>query len=209
MLHDTVEDTELTLNDIEMEFGKTPAKIVEGLTKISNVVETNSTTQQAENFKKILLTLAEDPRVILIKIADRVHNMRTLERMRKDKQLKIASETSFIYAPLAHRLGLYEIKSELEDLALKYTQPEIFNEIVTKLNDTKRERNKYIREFIKPLKDELENSGLKFDIFGRSKSIHSIWNKMTKKEVAFEEVFDLFAIRIILPSPLEKEKEDC
>ncbi len=209
LLHDTVEDTELTLNDIEMEFGKTPAKIVEGLTKISNVVETNSTTQQAENFKKILLTLAEDPRVILIKIADRLHNMRTLESMRKDKQLKIASETSFIYAPLAHRLGLYEIKSELEDLALKYTQPEIFNDIVSKLEDTKRERNKYIKEFIKPLKDELENSGLTFDIFGRSKSIHSIWNKMTKKEVAFEEVFDLFAIRIILPSALEKEKEDC
>lgn len=207
LLHDTVEDTEVTLQDIEMEFGNTCSKIVEGLTKISNVVETKHTTQQAENFKKILLTLAEDPRVILIKIADRLHNMRTLESMSRDKQLKIASETTFLYAPLANRLGLYEIKSELEDLSLKYTETDLYDEINRKLKDTKRERSKYINEFIKPIKDALESEGFIFEIFGRPKSIHSIANKMKTKHVTFEEVYDLFAIRIVLET--DNEKADC
>lgn len=210
LLHDVVEDTEITLEDIETEFGSTYAKIIDGLTKISNVVDLKSdTTVQAENFRKILLTLADDPRVILIKLADRLHNMRTLESMSREKQLKISSETTYIYSPLAHRLGLYEIKSELEDLALKYTQPEVYWEIAQGLKETKRERSKYINEFIKPIKEELQTLGLDFDIYGRPKAIHSIWNKMRTKHVAFEEVYDLFAIRIILNSPTEKEKEDC
>lgn len=210
LLHDTVEDTEVTLTDIEQEFGTVYAKIIDGLTKISNVVDIKAdTTIQAENFRKILLTLAEDPRVILIKLADRLHNMRTLESMNREKQLKISSETTYIYSPLAHRLGLYEIKSELEDLALKYTQPEVYEEISNRLKETKRDRNKYINEFIKPIKEELQKNDFDFEIYGRSKAIHSIWNKMRKKHVSFEEVFDLFAIRIIINSVPEKEKEDC
>jgi GTP pyrophosphokinase len=207
LLHDTVEDTELTLEDIEMEFGNSCSKIVEGLTKISNVVETKNTTQQAENFKKILLTLADDPRVILIKIADRLHNMRTLDSMSRDKQLKIASETTFLYAPLANRLGLYEIKSELEDLSLKFTERDVYNEITQKLKETKRERTKYVNEFIKPIKGALEEAGFDFEIFGRPKSVHSILNKIKTKHVAFEEVYDLFAVRIILKT--DNEKADC
>jgi len=207
LLHDTVEDTEVTLKEIEMEFGSTCSKIVEGLTKISNVVESKNTTQQAENFKKILLTLADDPRVILIKIADRLHNMRTLDSMSRDKQLKIASETTFLYAPLANRLGLYEIKSELEDLSLKYTETEVYEEISQKLKDTKRERSRYINEFIKPLKEELERNHFEFDIVGRPKSVSSILHKIRTKHVTFEEVYDLFAIRIILKT--QNEKEDC
>lgn len=207
LLHDTVEDTEVTLQEIEMEFGNNCSKIVEGLTKISNVVETKNTTQQAENFKKILLTLADDPRVILIKIADRLHNMRTLDSMSRDKQLKIASETTFLYAPLANRLGLYEIKSELEDLSLKFTEREVYDEITQKLKDSKRERTKYINEFIKPIKDSLTEAGFNFEIFGRPKSIHSILNKIKSKHVTFEEVYDLFAIRIVLKT--ENEKADC
>ena len=210
LLHDVVEDTETTLDDISQEFGTVYARIIDGLTKISNVVDfKNGVSMQAENFRKILLTLAEDPRVILIKLADRLHNMRTLTSMARDKQMKIASETSFIYAPLAHRLGLYEIKSELEDLSLKYTQPDIYIDIVRKLAETKNNRTKYIREFIKPVKQELEEHNFKFEIYGRPKAVHSIWNKMKNKNVAFEEVFDLFAIRIILDSPRELEKEDC
>lgn len=207
LLHDTVEDTELTLNDIQMEFGNTCAKIVEGLTKISNVVETKNTTQQAENFKKILLTLADDPRVILIKIADRLHNMRTLDHMSRDKQLKIASETTYVYAPLATRLGLYEIKSELEDLCMKFTDTDIFNEITQKLIDTKRERTRFINDFIKPIREALEQNNIVCDIYGRPKSVHSIWNKIKTKHVTFEEVYDLFAIRVILKT--QQEKEDC
>ncbi len=210
LLHDVVEDTELTLEDMEEEFGSTVAKIIDGLTKIAIVVDGNSeTSMQAENFRKILMALAEDPRVILIKLADRLHNMRTLGSMARDKQLKICSETTYIYAPLAHRLGLYEIKSELEDLALKYTQPETYITIANGLKETKRERTKYINEFIKPIKEELVKMGLKFDIYGRPKSINSIWNKIRTKHVSFEEVYDLFAIRIILDSENEKEKEDC
>ncbi|HLU17901.1 MAG TPA: bifunctional (p)ppGpp synthetase/guanosine-3',5'-bis(diphosphate) 3'-pyrophosphohydrolase [Edaphocola sp.] len=210
LLHDVVEDTEITLEDISAEFGSTYAHIIDGLTKISNVVDfKNGVSMQAENFRKVLLTLAEDPRVILIKLADRLHNMRTLNSMSRDKQMKIASETNFIYAPLAHRLGLYEIKSELEDLSLKYTQPDVYLDIAKKLKETKNNRTKYIKEFIKPIKAELEAHGFKFEIFGRPKSVNSIYNKMRTKGVAFEEVFDLFAIRIILDTEREKEKEDC
>jgi guanosine-3',5'-bis(diphosphate) 3'-pyrophosphohydrolase len=209
LLHDTVEDTDITLDDVEHEFGSEIARIIDGLTKISNVVDTNS-TQQAENFKKILLTLTDDPRVILIKLADRLHNMRTLDGMRSDKQLKIASETVYIYAPLAHRLGLYNIKTEMEDLSMKYLEPDSYKEIAKKLAETKRERGRYINEFIKPIKEKMEKSGLpNFEIYGRPKSIHSISNKMKKKGVTFEEVYDLFAIRIIIDAPQEKEKEDC
>lgn len=208
LLHDTVEDTDITLEVIEREFGPEIAKIVDGLTKIANVIDTNL-SQQAENFRKILITLTDDPRVILIKLADRLHNMRTLESMRREKQLKIASETVYVYAPLAHRMGLYNIKTELEDLAMKYLEPDSYRYIAEKLDNTKRERTRYINDFIRPLKEKLTNSGFKFEIYGRPKSIHSIWNKMKKKGVSFEEVYDLFAIRIILDSPADKEKEDC
>jgi len=210
LLHDTVEDTEITLEDITREFNSNIAKIIDGLTKISNVVDIKAdTTIQAENFRKILLTLADDPRVILIKLADRLHNMRTLDSMSRDKQLKISSETTYIYSPLAHRLGLYEIKSEMEDLALKYTQPEIYNEIAQGLKETKRDRTRYINEFIKPIKEELVNNDFDFEIYGRPKAINSIWNKMKKKHVTFDEVYDLFAIRVILKSSPDHEKEDC
>jgi GTP pyrophosphokinase len=208
LLHDTVEDTDITLDDIKREFGNEIAKIVDGLTKIATVMDANS-SQQAENFKKILLTLTDDPRVILIKLSDRLHNMRTMDAMKQEKQLKIASETIWVYAPLAHRMGLYNIKTELEDLAMKYMEPATYHEIAKKLAETKRERTKYINEFVRPLKEKLGQSQLQFDIFGRPKSIHSIWNKIKKKGVSFEEVYDLFAIRIILDVPLEKEKEAC
>ncbi len=208
LLHDTVEDTDITLDDIKSEFGNEIAKIVDGLTKISSVMDTNS-SQQAENFKKILLTLTDDPRVILIKLADRLHNMRTLDSMKQEKQLKIASETIWVYAPLAHRMGLYNIKTELEDLSMKYLEADTYKEIAKKLAETKRERTKYINEFIRPLKDKLTSIGFDFEIYGRPKSIHSIWNKIKKKGVSFEEVYDLFAIRVILDAPLEKEKEEC
>jgi len=208
LLHDTVEDTDISLEDVEREFGSEIARIVDGLTKISNVIDVNA-SQQAENFKKILLTLTDDPRVILIKLADRLHNMRTLESMKREKQLKIASETVYVYAPLAHRMGLYNIKTEMEDLAMKYMEPETYKDIAQKLAETKRERTKYINEFIKPIKEKLEKGHFNFEIQGRPKSIHSISNKIKKKGVSFEEVYDLFAIRIILDSPQEKEKEDC
>lgn len=208
LLHDTVEDTDITLEDIKREFGEEIAKIVDGLTKISTVMDAN-TSQQAENFKKILLTLTDDPRVILIKLADRLHNMRTMDSMKREKQLKISSETVYVYAPLAHRMGLYTIKSELEDLAMKYMEPDTYRYIAQKLQDTKRERTRYINDFIRPLKQKLEKTGLKFEIHGRPKSIHSIWNKIKTKGVSFEEVYDLFAIRIIVDAPHEKEKEDC
>ena len=208
LLHDTVEDTDIVLEDIEREFGTEIAKIVDGLTKIANVMDANS-SQQAENFKKILLTLTDDPRVILIKLADRLHNMRTLDSMKREKQLKIASETVWVYTPLAHRMGLYNIKSEMEDLAMKYLEPDIYKDIAKKLAETKRERTKYINEFIKPLNEKLENTKLDFQIYGRPKSIHSIWNKIKKQGVTFNEVYDLFAIRIIINSKVENEKSDC
>jgi guanosine-3',5'-bis(diphosphate) 3'-pyrophosphohydrolase len=208
LLHDTVEDTDLSLEDVEREFGHEIARIVDGLTKISTVIDTN-TSQQAENFKKILLTLTDDPRVILIKLADRLHNMRTLDSMKREKQLKVSSETVWVYAPLAHRMGLYNIKTELEDLSMKYMEPETYKDIARKLAETKRERTRYINEFIRPVKEKLIAGGFDFEIYGRPKSIHSIWNKIKKKGVEFEEVYDLFAIRIILNSPPAKEKEHC
>ncbi len=208
LMHDTVEDTDISLEDVEREFGSEIGKIVDGLTKISNVVDVNA-SKQAENFKKILLTLTDDPRVILIKLADRLHNMRTLDSMKREKQLKVSSETVYVYAPLAHRMGLYSIKTEMEDLAMKYMEPDTYRQIARKLAETKRERSKFINEFVKPLKDKLIKSGFDFEIYGRPKSIHSIWNKMKKKGVDFEEVYDLFAIRVILNSSPEKEKEDC
>jgi GTP diphosphokinase / guanosine-3',5'-bis(diphosphate) 3'-diphosphatase len=208
LLHDTVEDTDITLDDVQREFGTEIARIVDGLTKISNVIDVNASAQ-AENFKKILLTLTDDPRVILIKLSDRLHNMRTLESMKREKQLKISSETVYVYAPLAHRMGLYNVKTEMEDLAMKYMEPETYKEIAKKLAETKRERTRYINEFVRPIKEKLDKAGYKLEIQGRSKSIHSIWNKMKKKGVTFEEVYDLFAIRIILDSPPETEKKDC
>src|SRR6186713_235046 len=174
LLHDTVEDTDITLDDIQREFGAEIAKIVDGLTKISTVITTN-TTQQAENFKKILLTLTDDPRVILIKLADRLHNMRTMDSMKREKQLKISSETVYVYAPLAHRMGLYNIKTEMEDLAMKYLEPDTYKEIARKLAETKRERTRYINDFIRPLKEKLDKQGFSFELYGRPKSIHSIW----------------------------------
>jgi GTP pyrophosphokinase len=208
LLHDTVEDSDITLDMVSREFGPEIAKIVDGLTKISNVLDANS-SQQAENFKKILLTLTDDPRVILIKLADRLHNMRTLGSMKREKQLKIASETVYVYAPLAHRMGLYNIKTEMEDLAMKYMEPDSYRYIAEKLANTKRERTRYINDFIRPIKEKLKQGNFDFEIYGRPKSIHSIWNKMKKKGVSFDEVYDLFAIRIILNSPPEREKEDC
>ncbi|MCX7727912.1 MAG: bifunctional (p)ppGpp synthetase/guanosine-3',5'-bis(diphosphate) 3'-pyrophosphohydrolase [Bacteroidia bacterium] len=208
LLHDTVEDTDITLQDIEKLFGKKIASIINGLTKISTVLDKNQSIQ-AENFRKVLLTMAEDIRVILIKIADRLHNMRTLEHMSREQQIKIASETLFLYAPLAHRLGLNSIKTELEDLGLKYTNPEAYHEIAEKLKETEEERKKYIQKFIQPVKKALEEKKFKFKIFGRPKSIYSIYNKMIKKHVSFEEIYDLFAIRIVIDSEPDNEKSDC
>ncbi|MFM9911425.1 MAG: RelA/SpoT family protein, partial [Chitinophagaceae bacterium] len=208
LLHDTVEDTDITLEDVEREFGNEITRIVDGLTKISTIIDVNA-SQQAENFKKILLTLTDDPRVILIKLSDRLHNMRTLDSMKREKQLKISSETVYVYGPLAHRMGLYNIKTELEDLAMKYMEPDAYREIARKLSETRRERTRYINEFIKPIKDKLDKANFDFEIFGRPKSIHSIWTKMKNKGVDFEEVYDLFAIRVILNSSTEKEKEEC
>ena len=208
LLHDTVEDTDITLDDVKREFGEEITRIVDGLTKIDNVIDVNA-SQQAENFKKILLTLTDDPRVILIKLSDRLHNMRTLDVMKREKQLKIASETIFIYVPLAHRMGLYNIKTELEDLSMKYMEPDTYRDIARKLAETKKDRTRYINDFIRPIKEKLDLAEIKGEIYGRPKSIHSIWNKMKKKGVGFEEVYDLFAIRVILDSLPEKEKEEC
>ncbi|MBK0382468.1 bifunctional (p)ppGpp synthetase/guanosine-3',5'-bis(diphosphate) 3'-pyrophosphohydrolase [Pedobacter sp. SD-b] len=207
LLHDVVEDTNITLEDIEREFGKKVTKIIDGLTKISGVFDANSSIQ-AENFRKMLLTLADDVRVILIKLADRLHNMRTMAFMPRDKQLKICSETVYLYAPLAHRLGLYAIKSELEDLSMKYMEPETYKFIATKLNEKKAEREHFIKEFVGPIDRILKDLDLEASVVGRPKSIHSIWNKMKKKGIPFEEVYDLFAIRIILDSLPENEKSD-
>jgi GTP diphosphokinase / guanosine-3',5'-bis(diphosphate) 3'-diphosphatase len=209
LLHDVVEDTEMSIADIEQIFGKKVAQIIDGLTKISGVFEYGS-SQQAENFRKMLLTLSDDIRVILIKLADRLHNMRTLSSMSREKQLKIASETLYLYSPLAHRLGLHAIKTELEDLCLKYTEPEVFKEIAIKLKATKVSRGRFISNFIKPIEKSLNESGLKYVIKGRPKSIYSIYNKIKKSNIPFEEIYDLFAIRIILNtnSP-EQEKAAC
>jgi len=212
LLHDVVEDTEITLDDIEHRFGSTIASIINGLTKISVVFETvdRDASVQAENFKKMLLTLGEDLRVILIKLCDRLHNMRTLGSVSENTKLKIASETLYIYAPLAHRLGLNAIKTEMEDLALKFTEPISYKEISHKIAESKLTRQRYIREFIEPLKIELDNSGLEItEIKGRPKSIYSIYRKMQKQSIPFEEVYDAFAIRVIVNSPFFLEKADC
>jgi GTP pyrophosphokinase len=208
LLHDVVEDTEVELSEIEDQFGSKVADIINGLTKISGVFDQTS-SPQAENFRKMLLTLATDVRVILIKLCDRLHNMRTLEHMSAKGQLKIASETTYLYAPLAHRLGLYAIKTELEDLSLKYTEPVVYQDIKKELSATKEQRNRFIRSFIKPIKIELDQLGLNYEIKGRPKSIHSILNKMRKQNINFGEVYDLFAIRIILDSETSQEKLDC
>jgi GTP pyrophosphokinase len=208
LLHDTVEDTHISLQDIEDLFGTKVRTIIDGLTKIPEVFDENASIQ-AENFRKMILTISDDIRVVLIKLADRLHNMRTLGSMRPDKQLKIASETKFLYAPLAHRLGLYSIKSELEDLSLLYCEPEVYHMIESNLKSTKDVRNRFIRRFMQPIKDVLTQEGYHFDIKARTKSVSSIWRKMQVKGVPFEEVYDLFAIRIIVDSPLELEKSDC
>jgi GTP diphosphokinase / guanosine-3',5'-bis(diphosphate) 3'-diphosphatase len=208
LLHDVVEDTDWELEDIEREFGPKVTQIIDGLTKISGVFDYGS-SQQAENFRKMLLTLSDDVRVILIKLADRLNNMRTLDSMPRHKQLKIASETMYLYAPLAHRLGLYAIKSELEDLYLKFTDSDTYQFIITKINETRISRNKFIKGFIAPIEEELELQGFRFTIKGRPKSVFSIYNKMKKQNIPFEEVYDLFAVRIIIESELDNEKADC
>lgn len=208
LLHDVVEDTEYEVEDIEREFGEKAAQIIDGLTKIS-VVGSSADSGQAENFRKMLLTLSHDVRVILVKLADRLHNMRTLDSMPRHKQLKIASETIFLYAPLAHRLGLYAIKSEMEDLHLKYTREEDYQSIVDNIKVTKEVRDRFIRRFTRPLQQDLSLYDFKFSIKGRVKSIHSIWEKMQKQDISIEEVFDLFAIRIIVDVPLGQEKAVC
>ena len=207
LLHDVVEDTHLTLPDIRKSFGDRVAQIVDGLTKLDDVY--NQESPQAENFKKVLSTLVEDVRVVLIKMADRLHNMRTLGAMPRHKQLKIAAETSFIYAPLAHRLGLYNIKTEFLDLCMKITEPVEYQDIARQINETKRDREKYIEGFIEPLRPKLDEMGCAYRIVGRPKSIYSIWNKIKAKRVPLHEIYDLFAVRIILDVPLEKEKLSC
>ncbi|NBP28315.1 MAG: bifunctional (p)ppGpp synthetase/guanosine-3',5'-bis(diphosphate) 3'-pyrophosphohydrolase [Flavobacteriia bacterium] len=208
LLHDTVEDTYITLQDIEDSFGVKIRNIIDGLTKIPDVFDENASVQ-AENFRKMILTISNDFRVVLIKLADRLHNMRTLEAMSPDKQLKIASETRFLYAPLAHRFGFYTIKTELEDLSMKYCEPEVFRDIESRLKSTQDVRTRFIRRFIAPVKEELLAQGFQFDVKIRTKSVSSIWRKMKTKEVPFEEVYDVFAIRIIVNSTPEKEKSDC
>lgn len=208
LLHDVVEDTDYTLSDIERMFDSKVAKIIDGLTKIPATFE-NKTIIQAENFRKMLLTLSDDVRVILIKLADRLHNMRTLQAMIPEKQIKIATETQFLYAPLAHRLGLYAIKSELEDLSMRYLETEVYDNISKKLKDSQVEREVFINQFIYPIKKTLKEAGFDFEIIGRTKSINSIWGKMQKKQIPFEEVYDLFAVRIIIDTKLENEKADC
>ncbi len=205
LLHDVIEDSEYTYEDLSKIFGAKVADIVQGLTKIS-IMNHQNISVQSENYRKLLLTLSEDFRVILIKIADRLHNMRTLDSMRPDKQRKIASETVYIYAPLAHRLGLYNIKSELEDLSLKYNNPEIYDEISQKLSAAQEEREQYVEQFKEQVSRRLKDEGLNFTIKGRAKAISSIYRKMLKQNVSFEEVYDNYAIRIIYKSDFKNEK---
>lgn len=207
LLHDVVEDCEnYNISDIEQLFGETIARIVNGLTKISSLKKDKDISLQAENFRKMLLTLNDDVRVIIIKIADRLHNMQTIHSLREDKQIKIASETLYIYAPLAHKIGLYNIKSELEDLALKYTQPEVYDSILLKMKESKEEQDLYIKEISTILEGALNKERIKYEIKGRPKSIFSIRRKMQKQGVSFEEVYDKFAVRIIYKSGLKNEK---
>ncbi|WP_178983901.1 RelA/SpoT family protein [Winogradskyella helgolandensis] len=207
LLHDVVEDNpDYTIDDMEQLFGETVARIVDGLTKISSLKKDMDVSLQAENFRKMLLTLNDDVRVIIIKIADRLHNMQTMDSMRSDKQVKIASETLYIYAPLAHRIGLYNIKTELEDLGLKYTEPEVYNDILGKIQDSKEDQDAYIKAFSKVIEDSLNKEGLNYEIKGRPKSIFSIRRKMVKQGVSFDEVYDKFAVRIVYKSDIANEK---
>jgi GTP pyrophosphokinase len=209
LLHDVVEDTDFTLEDIENHFDAKTASIIDGLTKISGVFDKNSSLQ-AENFRKMLLTLSEDIRVILIKLADRLHNMRTLGSLPSAKQMKISAETLYLYAPLAHRMGFYTIKNELEDLSLKYRYPKIFQELSEKIKSQEKSHQVFIEEFSKPIREQLETNGITYDISGRYKSIYSVWHKMQSKNIPFEEVYDLMAIRIVF-DPLAgiPEKTQC
>ena len=209
LLHDVVEDTDYTFANLEELFGETITKIVNGLTKISRMSKDQDVSIQAENYRKMLLTLHDDVRVILIKIADRLHNMQTLDSMRPEKQIKIASETIFIYAPLAHRLGLYNIKTELEDLSLKYTEPEVYDDILNSISESKEEQEEYIEGFTNIIKESLDKEGFKYSIKGRTKSIHSIRKKMLNQGVSFDEVYDKFAIRINYKSDKKNEKFDA
>lgn len=207
LLHDVVEDTDVSLDDIRKQFGDKICRLVDGLTKLDSSY--NSENPQAENFKKVLSTLNSDVRVVLIKMADRLHNMRTLGSMKREKQLKIASETSYIYAPLAHRLGLYKLKTEFMDLCLKILEPSFYQEIARKLQETKRSRNHYINEFIKGMNEQLDELNVPYKIIGRPKSISSIADKLKTKGVPFEEIYDLFAVRIIIDVEPKKEKSAC
>lgn len=209
LLHDVVEDTPYTVDDIERLFGETIARIVSGLTKISSLKKDKDHSIQAENFRKMLLTLNDDVRVILIKVADRLHNMQTMDAMPAHKQVKIASETLYIYAPLAHRLGLYNIKTELEDLGLKYTEPEVYNDIISKISESKEDQEAYIKSFADTLNSGLSRENFKYEIKGRFKSIFSIRRKMRKQKVSFDEVYDKFAIRIIYQPTSDDEKFDA
>jgi len=209
LLHDVVEDTEYTIEDIERLFGENVGRIVNGLTKISHLNKDQNASIQAENFRKMLLTLNDDVRVILIKIADRLHNMQTMDAMPRDKQVKISSETLYIYAPLAHRLGLYNIKSELENLGLKYTESEVYNDISEKITQSKEEQNKYIETFSNIIGESLDKENFKYVIKGRRKSIYSIRKKMVSQGVTYEEIYDKFAIRIIYDSTVKEEKFDA
>jgi len=208
LLHDVVEDTDIQLKDLERIFGNKIARIIDGLTKIRGVFE-YGTSAQAENFRKMLFTLSEDVRVILIKLADRLHNMRTLDSMPRNKQLRVSSETIYLYAPLAHRLGLNAIKTELEDLYLRFTDYAVYRDIADKIDETRASRNKFIKQFVQPINDELDKLHIECEIKSRPKSIFSIYNKMRKQSIPFEEVYDLFAVRLILDTPVEQEKSYC
>ena len=210
LLHDVVEDTDYTREDIEMAFGKRIADIVEGVTKISGGIFGAKASEQAENFRKLLLSMSTDIRVILVKMADRLHNMRTLGSLRPEKQFKIAGETLYIYAPLAHRLGLNKIKSELEDLAFKYEHPQKYREIIEKVNETEEHRKTIVEEFVKPVRKLLDDAGFKYEIKARVKSAYSIYNKMETKKIPFEEIYDVYAVRVIFDNDDESlEKIKC
>lgn len=209
LIHDVVEDTDYTLDDIERIFNPRVATIVSGLTKMSDVLDDGTKSIQAEYFKQMILALAEDMRVILIKLADRLHNMRTLEHMSREKQLKIAAETLVLYAPLAYRMGLYTIKTELEDLSLKYTEPEVYTEIYRKVESTEKDRTRFINRFIYPIKNTLVKHALPHSIHVRTKSVYSIWQKMQRQNISFDEVYDIFAVRIILDVDINEERLEC
>lgn len=208
LLHDTVEDTDISLELIESEFGEEIARITDGVTKIGHVFE-NRALSRAENVRKLMLSMASDVRVILVKFADRLHNMQTLDGLPPAKRLKVASETRDLYAPLAHRFGLHEVKTKLEDLALKHLEPEVYDAIASGLNSKRRQRERFIDRFIQPVRKELEDVGLEFSIYGRPKSIYSIWRKMQHQGKELDEIYDLFAIRVILESEGKQGKEDC